>query len=90
MVQGEIGADHLGECGSDEGLEVPVGGRVAGDRFFEVIDGTEGALYQALSGELRVRALDGVKPGTRSRHEIERPSRIVGELGQHAGVLVAE
>ena len=64
MVHGEFGPDRLGGCGPDEGLWVPVvGGDVAGDRCFKVIDRAEDAPLQALPSELGEEALDGIQPG---------------------------
>ena len=55
---------------------------------FEVVDGAEDAPFQALAGELGEEAFHGVEPGAGGRREVERPSRMVGEPGQHLGVLV--
>ena len=89
MVHGELCPDGFGSGCPDEGLRALVGcGDVAGDRLFEVIDGAEDAPFQALAGELGEKAFDGVEPRARGRREVERPSRMCREPGQHLGVLV--
>ena len=90
MVHLELG--HYAGCrgGPDEGLGVIVGARdIAVDDCHEVIDGAEHPTPQRLTGEPGEEAFDGVEPGARRRGEMECPSRIVGQLGEHLGVFVS-
>ena len=84
MVQGELGLDDFCGRGPDEGLGVPIGGSdVAGNRAFEVIDRSKDAPFEALASELGEEAFHGIEPGAGGRREMERPSRMLGERGEH-------
>ena len=84
MVQGELGLDDFCGRGPDEGLGVPIGGGdVAGNRAFEVIDRSKDAPFEALASELGEEAFHGIEPGAGGRREMERPSRMLGEPGEH-------
>src|ERR1700677_3713101 len=84
MVQSELGLNGFCGRGPDEGLGVPVGGgNVAGNRGFEVVDRAQDAPFEALPSELGEEAFHGIEPGAGGRCEVERPSRMLGEPGQH-------
>jgi hypothetical protein len=84
MVQRELGLDGFCGRGPDEGLGVPVGGGdVTGNRAFEVVDRAKDAPFEALPSELGEEAFHGIEPGAGGRREVERPSRMLGEPGQH-------
>ena len=59
------------------------GGDVAGNRAFGVIDRAKDASFEALPSELGEEAFHGIEPGAGGRREVERPSRMFGEPGQH-------
>ena len=87
---GPLGGQHSTRSHSpDEGLWAFVGGGdVAGNCLFKVVDRAEDTALQALPCELGEEALHGVEPRARGRREVERPSRVGREPGQHLGVLV--
>src|ERR1700685_3385129 len=89
MVQRELGLDGFCGRGPDEGLGVPVGGGdVADNRAFEVVDRAKDAPFEALPSELGEKAFHGIEPGAGGRREVERPSRMLGEPGQHLRMFV--
>ena len=82
MVQRELCLNGFCGRGPDEGLGVPVGdGDVAGNRAFEVVDRAKDASFEALPSELGEEAFHSIEPGAGGRREVERPSRMFGELG---------
>lgn len=62
---------------------------VAFDGGLQVDDAGEGASLEATARQRGEEALDGIEPGSRSRCDVERPSRVAGEPGAHLRVLVA-
>ena len=89
MVQREAGLNGFCGGGPDEGLGVPVGGgNVAGDRAFEVVDRAKDAPFEALPSELGEEAFHGIEPGAGGRREVERPSWMLCEPGQHLRMFV--
>src|SRR5580692_7680121 len=52
-------------------------------RAFEVVDRAKDAPFEALPSELGEEAFHGIEPGAGGRREVERPSRMLGEPGQH-------
>jgi hypothetical protein len=58
------GDDFVGVLGPDKGLWVCIGVvEEAVDGIFEFLEGAEHAALEALFGEFREEALDGVEPG---------------------------
>src|SRR6266850_6854083 len=51
-------------------------------------DRAEDAAADALSRHLREKVLDGVEPRGRGRGEVEGPTRVTCQPGQHFGMLV--
>jgi hypothetical protein len=89
MVQRGLGLDGFCGRGPDEGLGVPVGGGdVAGNCAFEVVDRAKDAPFEALPSELGEKAFHGIEPRAGGRCEVERPSRMLGEPGQHLRMFV--
>src|SRR5690242_10046487 len=58
------------------------------DAGLQVGDRVEDAAADALPGHLGKEALDGVEPGGRGRREMEGPTRMTPQPGQHFGMFV--
>ncbi len=85
----ELLQDRFGGLGPDEGfgLSVVLPDEPA-DFVFQLGDGGEDAAPQALAGQGREEALDGVQPGGRGGREVENPARVVGQPSLDLGMLV--
>src|SRR5712671_5830506 len=63
-------------------------GQVAVDGGLKVDDRSEDTAPDALAGEFREKAFDGIEPGAGLRGEVERPARMPGEPGFDLGMFV--
>ena len=58
-------------------------GEISIDGGLQVGDGAEDTAADALPRHLREKVLDGVEPGSRGRGEVEGPTRMTRQPGQH-------
>ena len=84
------GDDAIWGFGPDEGLgRYVVFGNEAVYGGLQLDDRAEYAAFEPSFGQLSEEPLHGVEPGARRRCEVEPPSRVTIEPGQHLRVLVS-
>ena len=63
-------------------------GEISIDRGLQVSDRAEHAAVDALPGHFGEEILDGIEPGGPGRREVECPTRVARQPGQHFRMLV--
>ena len=89
MPASDSGDNPVWICGPDEGFGIKIGlGDEAVDCGLKIDDASKDTALQSPFGEFSEEALDGVKPRTRGRREVEGEARVSIEPLPHFRMLV--